>query len=146
MVAMEFIKTTTMQKEGRLIMAGFSPTIPLGLDPDDGYTLNKTLKDVAKQNFKNLVLTSPGERMMDPEFGVGLRSYLFANNNAQTQGQIDARIRQQVQKYLPYIQVDLIEFNNIDTNPNVSENFLSVRITYVIKRLAIVDSLEIPIN
>ncbi len=127
-------------------MAGFSPTIPLTLDPDDGYSLNKTLKDVAKQNFKNLILTSPGERIMDPEFGVGIRSYLFANNNAQTQGQIDARIRQQAQKYLPYIQIDLIEFNDVAPGANMSENYLSIRISYIIKKLAIVDSLEIPIN
>ena len=127
-------------------MAGFSPTIPLTLDPDDGYSLNKTLKEVAKQNFKNLILTSPGERIMDPEFGVGIRSYLFANNNAQTQGQIDARIRQQAQKYLPYIQIDLIEFNDVAPGANMSENYLSIRISYIIKKLAIVDSLEIPIN
>jgi len=127
-------------------MAGFSPTIPLTLDPDDGYSLNKTLKDVAKQNFKNLILTSPGERIMDPEFGVGIRSYLFANNNAQTQGQIDARIRQQAQKYLPYIQIDLVEFNDVAPGANISENYLSIRISYIIKKLAIVDSLEIPIN
>ena len=127
-------------------MAGFSPTIPLTLDPDDGYSLNKTLKDVAKQNFKNLILTSPGERIMDPEFGVGIRSYLFANNNAQTQGQIDARIRQQAQKYLPYIQIDLVEFNDVAPGANISDNYLSVRISYIIKKLAIVDSLEIPIN
>ena len=127
-------------------MAGFSPTIPLTIDPDDGYSLNKTLKDVAKQNFKNLILTSPGERIMDPEFGVGMRSYLFANNNTQTQGQIDARIRQQAQKYLPYIQVDLIEFNDSTSGGNISENYLSVRISYIIKKLAIADSLEIPIN
>tara|TARA_Y100000389_G_scaffold203068_1_gene250319 strand:+ start:2761 stop:3144 length:384 start_codon:yes stop_codon:yes gene_type:complete len=127
-------------------MAGFSPTIPLTLDPDDGYSLNKTLKEVASQNFKNLILTSPGERIMDPEFGVGIRSYLFANNNAQTQGQIDARIRQQAQKYLPYIQVDIIEFNDIAPDANISENYLSIRISYIIKKLAIVDSLEIPIN
>ena len=127
-------------------MAGFSPTIPLTIDPDDGYSLNKTLKDVAKQNFKNLILTSPGERIMDPEFGVGMRSYLFANNNTQTQGQIDARIRQQAQKYLPYIQVDLIEFSDSTSGGNISENYLSVRISYIIKKLAIADSLEIPIN
>ena len=93
-----------------------------------------------------MVLTSPGERIMDPEFGVGIRSYLFANNNAQTQGQIDARIRQQAQKYLPYIQIDLIEFNDVAPGANMSENYLSIRISYIIKKLAIVDSLEIPIN
>ena len=127
-------------------MAGFSPKLPLTLDVDDGYALTKDLKELAKQNFKNLVLTSPGERIMDPEFGVGIRSYLFENNSVQTQGRIDARVRSQVQKYLPYINIESIQFNNIDVNPNVSENFLGVRILYTIKKLAISDVLEIPIN
>lgn len=127
-------------------MAGFSPKLPLTLDVDDGYALTKGLKELAKQNFKNLVLTSPGERIMDPEFGVGIRSYLFENNSVQTQGRIDARVRSQVQKYLPYINIESIQFDNIDVNPNVSENFLGVRILYTIKKLAISDVLEIPIN
>jgi phage baseplate assembly protein W len=127
-------------------MAGFSPKLPLTVDSDDGYALTKTLKEVARQNFKNLVLTSPGERIMDPEFGVGIRHYLFENNNVSTQGKIEARIKNQTQKYLPYINVELVEFSNVDTNPNVSENFLGVKIFYSIQKLAVSDVLEIPIN
>ncbi len=127
-------------------MSGFSPKLPLTLDADSGYALNTTLKEVARQNFKNLVLTSPGERIMDPEFGVGIRSYLFENNSPTTYGQIEARIRQQTQKYLPYIQIDQIQFGTQDVSPDISDNFLGVRISYIIKKLAISDALEIPIN
>ena len=127
-------------------MAGFSPKLPLTLDPDDGYALNTSLKEVARQNFKNLVLTSPGERVMDPEFGVGIRSYLFENNGPATHGQIEARIREQTQKYLPYIQIDQVQFGTQNVSSNVSDNFLGVRISYIIKKLAISDALEIPIN
>ena len=127
-------------------MAGFSPKLPLTLDPDDGYALNTSLKEVARQNFKNLVLTSPGERIMDPEFGVGIRSYLFENNGPATYGQIEARIREQTQKYLPYIQIDQVQFGTQNVSSNISDNFLGVRISYIIKKLAISDALEIPIN
>ena len=127
-------------------MAGISPKLPLATDPDDGYALNKTLKEVARQNFKNLILTSPGERIMDPQFGVGIRSYLFENNSVSTQGKIEARIKSQTQKSLPYIQVELVEFSNVDTNPSISENFLGVKIFYSIQKLAMSDVLEIPIN
>ena len=127
-------------------MSGFSPKLPLTLDADSGYALNTTLKEVARQNFKNLVLTSPGERIMDPELGVGIRSYLFENNSPATYGQIEARIRQQTQKYLPYIEIDQIQFGTQDVSPDISDNFLGVRISYIIKKLAISDALEIPIN
>ena len=127
-------------------MSGFSPKLPLTLDPDDGYTLNKTLKEVARQNFKMLALTNPGERIMDPEFGVGILAYLFENNSPATHGQIDARIREQASKYLPNIQVVDIAFNSPVTNSSVADNFLGVSISYNIKRLNIGDVLEIPIN
>ena len=58
-------------------MAGISPKLPLTRDKQDGYALNKTELDSIKQNVKMVVLTSPGERVMDPSFGVGIRKYLF---------------------------------------------------------------------
>jgi len=127
-------------------MAGFSPKLPLTLDQDDGYTLTKTLKEVTKQNFKMLVLTNPGERVMDPEFGVGILAYLFENNSISTQGQIRSRIRDQTAKYLPHIEIVEVSFNSIIAKPNIAENFLGVSITYNIKRIASGDVLEIPIN
>ena len=127
-------------------MAGFSPKLPLTLDPDDGYTLTKTIKELTQQNFKMLVLTNPWERVMDPEFGVGILAYLFENNSIATQGRIRSRVRDQASKYLPHVVVEDVIFNSINENSNVSENFLGVSIVYSIERLAIKDVLEIPIN
>ena len=127
-------------------MSGFSPKLPLTKASADGYAVTKSLKEVARQNFKNLVLTSPGERIMDPLFGVGIRNYLFENNTISTHGKIEAKIKSQTKKYLPYITIEAVEFNNIETNANISENFLGVRIFFSIQKLAISDVLEIPIN
>ena len=62
--------------------SGISPKLPLIPDDVDGpYGLNKTLTESIKQNFRNLMLTIPGERIMIPDFGVGLPRYLFENQN-----------------------------------------------------------------
>ena len=127
-------------------MAGFSPKLPLTTDPDDGYALTKTIKELTQQNFKMLVLTNPGERAMDPGFGVGILAYLFESNSVATQGRIRARVRDQASKYLPHVVVEDVIFNSVNEDPNVSENFLGVSIVYSIERLAIKDVLEIPIN
>ena len=58
-------------------MAGFAPKLPLARDTGDGFALIKNFENMIKQNLKMLVLTSPGERIMIPDFGVGLRRYLF---------------------------------------------------------------------
>ena len=83
---------------------------------------------------------------MDPEFGVGIRSYLFENNSPLTYGQIETRIREQATKYLPYIQIESIDFNSSNGASSISDSFVGIRISYIIERLAIIDSLEIPIN
>ena len=46
-------------------MAGLSPKLPLTLDPADGYALNKDLKELSRQNMKMLILTNPGERIIN---------------------------------------------------------------------------------
>ena len=58
-------------------MPGLSPKLPVAKDPTDGFALTKTYNEMIKQNLMNLVLTSPGERMMDIKFGVGIRDFLF---------------------------------------------------------------------
>tara|TARA_A100001515_G_C4559178_1_gene206028 strand:+ start:442 stop:828 length:387 start_codon:yes stop_codon:yes gene_type:complete len=127
-------------------MAGLSPKLPLVKDPDDGYALTKNLKEVAAQNFKMLILTNPGERIMDINFGVGILGYLFENNSAETYNLIESRIEEQVSTYLPYIQIRDISFssaNIIDTDPTDS---LILRIVYFIKPLRTTEILELPIG
>ena len=93
-----------------------------------------------------LVLTNPGERVMDPEFGVGILSYHFENNNLLIQGRIESRIQEQVSKYMPHINLELIEFNSINENKDTSENFLGISIYYNVTGINIKDVLQIPIN
>ena len=51
-----------------------------------------------------LVLTSPGERVMEPDFGVGVRSYLFENFNNSVFTEIESAIRKQVSIFLPVME------------------------------------------
>ena len=36
-----------------------------------------TTKEQVKSNLINLILTSPGERIMNPDFGIGIRDLIF---------------------------------------------------------------------
>lgn len=90
---------------------GLSPKLPLQKDPADGYALNKDYVDLVKQNLKMLLLTAPGERIMEPEFGVGLRNYLFENNVNSTHSEIESRIRNQISFYMPFVEVVSVNFN-----------------------------------
>jgi len=127
-------------------MAGLSPKLPLMRDPNDGYSLTKNLKEVAAQNFKMLILTNPGERIMDVNFGVGIMGYLFENNSAETYDQIKSRIEQQTNRYLSYIKIRDISFSTPRIVTGDSTDSLVVRIVYFIKPLMTTEILELPIG
>ena len=122
---------------------GISPALPLSYDDVDGfYVLTKTFAQNAKQNFKNLILTSPGERVMQPDFGVGIKRYLLENNTLEVRTGISESIEMQVKKYMPFIVVRELEFFETNNSGEYSQ-ILKVGITYSISGRAIVDTLNI---
>ena len=111
---------------------GLSVQFPLTIDANNGfYGLNQTYSEMVAQNLKNLVLTNPGERMMDPRFGVGLRAYLFEPNTGVTYRNIRERIMMQVERYMPFVRVNNVVFNSKD-HPDVDHAYVSVNINYTI--------------
>ena len=129
-------------------MPGLTPKLPLLLSSEDGnYQLIKTHKNLVKQNFKNLILTSPGERMMDVNFGVGIRNYLFENDGGLLYSAISSKIREQVAKYIPFVVLIDIRFVTPEMmgSRGMDNNFLSVIIEYAIGPLDTTDNLEITV-
>jgi phage baseplate assembly protein W len=121
---------------------GLSIALPLSLDEKDGpYKSNMTLDEVAQQNIKMIVLTNPGERVMAPDFGVGIRNYLFEQETPFLVSEIRARIGSQVEKYAPFIKIREL---NIDVDSD--NGFLSVRIKYAVPAGGIVSDLTIPVS
>jgi len=113
--------------------SGLSVALPLTTsDVFGAYSLNTTFEQLAKQNLKMLILTNPGERMMNPDFGVGIRNFLFQLNISTTYAAITTAIQTQVQKYLPYINIDDIRYSIPENNPDLFPNDLSVAINFTI--------------
>jgi len=121
---------------------GITPLLPLSFSKEGPYNLIVDLKDVVKQNFKNLVLTEPGERIMDTNFGVGLMAYLFETKTATTEQEIVQRITSQVNRYMSFLNIDDIVFEDDEMEPN----YLGVSIYYSIPSLAIKDALSVSIG
>jgi len=126
-------------------MAGLAPELPLRRDEADGYKLIKTYEGLALQNLKMLILTNPGERIMDPNFGVGIRKFLFEQNDPLTYGQIEGKIRNQVQTYLPYIKIFRINFKKPKEIENAF-NYVNVKIEYAVGTLRLQNILELKVD
>jgi len=113
--------------------SGLSPKLPLTVSDVFGpYNLNTTYDELAKQNLKMLVLTNPGERIMNPSFGVGIRKFLFEFNGAETYNRISSAIQQQTSIYLPYIRIDNINYGVPENNPDLFPHDLRISITFTI--------------
>lgn len=118
-------------------MAGYAPRLPIQKDPNDGFSLLQTIKQVASQNLKMVLYTEPGERIWDLNFGVGIKKYLFEPNISATHDNLKQRIISQVSTYLPYIQILNIdiatnELNSLTVEPSISSNLLKIKIIYLI--------------
>lgn len=125
-------------------MSGISPRLPLIVDNVDGpYRLIKDYTSLAKQNLKMLLLTVPGERIMDPEFGVGLKRYFFEPNSPRTYTTINDRILQQTQRYLPFINLNTIDFSVPENDLDLYPHDLSISIHFTIVPLQITTTLQI---
>jgi len=133
-------------------VSGISPKLPLYIDPIDGIALNKTLKQMTRQNLKMIILTSPGERIMYPKFGVGIRRYLFMNNTQRTLSDISRKIEQQVRTYLPSVTIRSIKFlseNGEEIRSSFegssSSNYVHLVINYEIPYAFVSDTLNIKV-
>ena len=77
--------------------------LPLAGERGATFKQNYFTMDQAEANAKNLLLTEPGERVMLPEFGCGLKRSIFENLTTETVAALESRIKNSFQTFLPYI-------------------------------------------
>ena len=82
-----------------------------------------TTQDQAKSNLINVLLTEPGERVMEPNFGVGLKKLLFENQIKEDE--IEGRIKDQCAFYVPEVDITNLIIQLIPDN-----HTLYIRLTY----------------
>lgn len=86
-------------------------------------------KDQLKYNLINLLLTSKGERVYNPEFGTLLKAQLFNPMTEVSFGDIEDSIIDSVQTYIPEIKINNVEFIQ---EGEYGSNSLVVKIVYQI--------------
>ena len=115
-------------------------TFPLEITGDNaGYTAAE-LEETVRFNLKNIILTNPGERIMIPDFGVGVQRALFERVSIELLQNIRDRILEQVSIYADYLNVLNIQVIPID------EVSINIKLKYEIDFAEIVDTLDIEIS
>jgi phage baseplate assembly protein W len=86
-----------------------------------------TTKDQIKSNLVNLLLTSTGERIMNPNFGTFLKRFLFEGITDSNLESLKDNLLNSISIYIPDITV-----TSIVITPNTDYNSIDLNIDYVV--------------
>lgn len=102
--------------------------IGVGLPFNSPSVFNSTYstKDQIKFNILNFYLTSQGERVMNPNFGSGLRKYLFEFINDDNISAISDLMSNELNQYFPDVSVNDIQIYT-------EEHSIFIKVKYKIK-------------
>ncbi len=96
--------------------------LPMNSTKNSFFDLNYYTSDQIKANLINFLLTSPGERLMMPDYGCGYTSFLF--ENLDNINEIIELTKNKVGQWLPYIIIDDIVINDS------KDNQLNIKVSY----------------
>lgn len=102
-------------------------TLPIRLGNNGMFEQSTSLFQQVKSNFKNLILTKKGERLMQPDFGCDLHTLLFEQITEDTEFQMRNAVTEAVDRWLPYLEVvDL----SVQTNADNDEHKVVIQVDY----------------
>lgn len=104
---------------------GRGPRFPLRPDPAGrlGYLAGT---DLVRQSIETILDTDPGERVMLPGFGCGLRRYLAQPNTVATRASMQAEITEALGAWEPRIAV-----TNVAVTPGDDPSLVWIAISYL---------------
>jgi phage baseplate assembly protein W len=109
------------------------------LDDVNLFSGTQTVKEQIKTNLLNVLLTNRGERINQPNFGVGLKNILFEQGI--NEDEVYERINQQIKIYIPEIYI-----LEIKVQPVEDENLLYILISYGFNLDGTEDSIQLNFN
>lgn len=97
------------------------------------FEMHFDLVDQIKDNFKNMLATNHGERLLMVDFGANLRSLAFELGNESADNNAIRQISQTTKKYMPYIELETFESSRF-TLDEIYE-YVKIRILYSVPSL-----------
>ncbi len=113
----------------------------LQLSPRGGLAMVEEDASV-RQAILLLLSTTPGERVMRPDYGCQLRQLVFSPNDDTTAGLVIHYVRQALERWEPRIQILRLDAGRNDSNPGILDIFLEYRV----KATQIMDQLAVPMD
>jgi len=99
------------------------------IEAADGDVALARYEESVRQSVWIILGTSPGERVMRPDFGCGLQDLVFSVGNATTEGLVADEVRRSLTQWEPRLDLVDVQVANDPARPEV----LLVRITYRVR-------------
>ena len=115
--------------------------IKVPFDGPTGLNITYTTKEAVKSNILNFFLTGKRERIMNPNFGAGIREQLFEQITNNTAENIEDIITFGLNDYFPQIQL-----TNLNVNASPDQNLIQIYFSYSIRNTNIQDEITINFN
>src|SRR5688572_3368983 len=107
---------------------GIGWAFPMRLEPE-GMIAGAGYEEDIAQAIRIILGTNPGERVMRPDFGTGLRSFVFEPVNATTMTRIETRVREALVDWEPRIEVEMVR---VTTDP-ATRNCMLIDVRYRVR-------------
>ena len=102
---------------------------------DNGYDAStKTTLEAVKQNVLNLCSTELGERVMQPNLGVGIKKYLFEPFSEDLVVQVQDTIVESMNFWLPFVQLNDIRVKMSDDDSDVGRSTMEISVDFSLKQ------------
>lgn len=116
---------------------GIKTPLRYGSQNDGLFAMHYSIADQLQDNLKNLLLTNHGERLGLYDFGANLRELSMEHGRDTFDAEAVSRIKNAVDKYMPFINLRTFESNPIP-GPNSIIERVDIKIIYDVLRLGIV--------
>jgi len=103
-------------------------TLPLGRGSGGYFQTSETVLEQVKSNFINLILTIPGERFNNPEFGCNIHRLVFDFNNSDFSVNARQSVEDAVARWMPYLNLE--EFVFQPTDDDISNHRAQMYVKY----------------
>tara|TARA_Y100000593_G_scaffold58584_1_gene108831 strand:+ start:4036 stop:4503 length:468 start_codon:yes stop_codon:yes gene_type:complete len=105
-------------------------------DGVEGYFAStSTTIEAVKNNIKNLLNTQQGERLMQPNFGIDLKGFLFEPITPESIAGISDNITATLGFWLPFVEITNLEITTADELESVvGDNEIKINIEFFIRR------------
>jgi phage baseplate assembly protein W len=114
--------------------------VKIPFSAENVFTTVYTTKEQTKYNLINYILTNTRERPFNPNFGLGLRNYIFEQISSTTAEDMEIMIRSKIEYNFPNIEIV-----NLSVYSNTDRNSINIEFSYRLKNTNDTDNVKVNI-